>query len=140
MSIERVLADFEGIWTLSRKITQGAGASATFEGTAEWRAADGGLAYHETGVLYLPAAAPMTAERRYHWGADLSVYFDDGRYFHSVPARGGRAAHFCDPDTYVVDYDFAGWGGPETRAFTATWTVKGPRKAYVMANRFTCQR
>ncbi|WP_299285849.1 DUF6314 family protein [uncultured Tateyamaria sp.] len=136
MPTERVLADFEGAWTLSRTITQNTGASATFEGRATWTGAgDDGLAYHETGLLHVPGAAPMKAERRYHWGPDLTVSFDDGQFFHSVPPQGGRATHFCDPDTYVVDYDFTKWP-----AFTATWTVNGPRKAYVMTTRFERER
>ena len=132
MPTERRLADFEGRWDVSRSITPSHGAPAQFEGQATWHPAADGLAYAETGTLRLPGAAPMKAERRYHWAADLSVFFEDGRFFHKVPGAGGRTTHFCDPDTYVVDYDFSDWPG-----MTVRWTVKGPRKSYVMETRYT---
>ena len=131
MQTERKLADFLGQWQITREVTPAHGPRATFAGQAEWRAATGGAQYSETGVLQMPGAPPMTAERRYVWGDDLAVQFEDGRFFHHVPPRGGQATHFCDPDTYVVDYDFADW--PE---FSVTYTVTGPRKDYVMHSRY----
>ena len=67
----------------------------------------------------------MAAERRYFWAQDLSVYFEDGRFFHRVPAEGGTAHHWCDPDRYTLVYDFSGWP-----RFTVDWRVTGPRKNY----------
>jgi hypothetical protein len=67
------------------------------------------------------------AERRYLWSADLSVWFEDGRFFHNVPPHGGPTAHWCDPDQYDGQYDFADWP-----AFRVTWRVRGPRKDYRM--------
>ncbi|MEL6452770.1 MAG: DUF6314 family protein [Pseudomonadota bacterium] len=127
----RVLADFEGDWQLTREIVPGAGPVARFAGTARWQAAAGGLDYIEVGTLHLPGAAPMRAERRYRWEADLRVYFDDGGFFHQVPAAGGAATHWCDPDTYRVTYDFAAWP-----CFDTVWDVRGPRKGYAMRTRF----
>ena len=123
----RVLADFEGRWLLRRDITHDNSAPARFQGEAEWAPHDGGMTYLETGVLTVDGVRPMAAERRYWWGPDLSVYFDDGRFFHQVPAHGGDASHWCDPDQYDVHYAFDRW--PE---FEVKWHVSGPRKAYVM--------
>ena len=75
---------------------------------------------------------PMQAERRYRWSTDLSVYFDDGRFFHCVPKSGGETQHFCDPDMYKGTYDFAEWP-----TFRVTWDVRGPRKDYRMTSTFT---
>lgn len=128
----RTLAEFEGRWQINREIVHAEGARATFEGVAVWSREHGGLAYVERGMLLLPYAPPMQAERRYFWQPDLRVFFDDGRFFHQVPPAGGRAEHWCDPDHYVVDYEFATW--PE---FVVVWDVRGPRKAYRTQSRYT---
>jgi hypothetical protein len=132
MPSDRSLGDFLGRWDITRKIVPSQGPHADFSGQGVWRAATGGAAYRETGLLNVQGAAPMTAERGYFWGDDLAVLFEDGRFFHQVPPGGGRATHFCDPDTYVVEYDFAGWP-----AFSVTYTVTGPRKDYVMHSHYT---
>jgi len=132
MPTEPGLGDFLGIWDIAREVIPARGPRAGFSGRAEWCRVPGGASYVETGTLVVEGGAPMTAERRYFWGDDLSVYFDDGRLFHQVPARGGQARHFCDPDTYLVNYDFSGWPGFEVRH-----DVTGPRKDYVMVSRFT---
>lgn len=128
----RRLADFEGRWRIRRQIVPEKGAEASFEGHGIWSPEGSGLAYAEQGLLRLPDAPPMQAERRYFWQPDLCIFFDDGRFFHQVPAMGGRADHWCDPDHYAVDYDFSRW--PD---FVVTWAVRGPRKAYRMQSRFT---
>lgn len=128
MSPLRRLADFEGRWALSRVILPQAGAEGRFLGEAQWRDdGAGGLAYEERGQLTLKGQAPMEAERRYRWDAELNVYFDDGRFFHCVPRGGGDAAHWCAPDQYDVRYDFAAWP-----RFQVRWRVVGPRKNYEM--------
>lgn len=126
----RRLQDFLGDWRLAREITHGDGSAARFEGRAEWRAEDAGALYVETGELII-GAGRFAAERRYRWGADLSVWFDDGRFFHHVPPGGGAAAHWCDPDQYDAEYDFSRW--PE---WTARWRVRGPRKDYEMLSHY----
>ncbi|MFL4471634.1 DUF6314 family protein [Tateyamaria armeniaca] len=132
MPTERSLSDFLGDWEITRQIIPASGPPASFAGQATWRAVQGGAEYSESGILRLEGAAPMTAERRYLWGDDLSVRFEDGRDFHVVPAAGGQATHFCDPDTYLVTYDFADWP-----AFTVRYDVRGPRKAYAMISHYT---
>jgi hypothetical protein len=123
----RNLSDFIGNWTILRSIRAVGQPAATFEGQGEWIAVVTGADYVERGVLHLSGQPPMTAERRYRWDKDLNIYFDDGRFFHQVPALGGAAAHWCDPDQYDVTYDFENWP-----AWSCTWKVKGPRKDYVL--------
>ncbi|HEY0276203.1 MAG TPA: DUF6314 family protein [Paenirhodobacter sp.] len=129
------LMDFEGEWGLGRRIFQASGAG-HFTGRAVLRAEAAGLRYHEEGLLYLPGAAPMRAERDYLWrraGGRIAVLFPDGRPFHDfIPGTACEAAHWCDPDDYRVSYAFNLW--PEWRA---EWHVRGPRKDYRMVSRYT---
>lgn len=125
----RVLSDFAGRWTLSRRIVPAAGAPARFEGVALW-AGEG--AYEERGLLTVQGQPPLQAERRYRWDADLNVFFEDGRFFHQVPPQGGATGHWCAPDQYDVVYDFAGWPRFEVR-----WQVRGPRKNYEMISHYS---
>ncbi|WP_299206709.1 DUF6314 family protein [uncultured Tateyamaria sp.] len=132
MQTDRTLADFAGAWAIERTITPTVGPVARLEGTARWVPMSDGLDYFERGVLQMEGAAPMHVERKYHWTQDLSVFFDDGRFFHRVPCSGGRTEHFCDPDTYVGTYDFTAWP-----SFNVTWDVSGPRKGYISVTRFS---
>lgn len=128
----RSLADFEGAWRIRRSMEFHDGSSAVFEGTAVWRPDPAGLAYLEEGTLHMPDQVPMVATRRYLWQPDLSVWFDDGRYFHTVPATGGHTDHWCDPDHYGVTYRFTDWP-----TFEVEWRVVGPRKDYRMRSSYT---
>lgn len=125
------LADFEGNWTLTRRILQKDAPSARFEGTALWLPDGDGMAYHESGTLMLDGQPPMQGERRYRWHEDLTVWFEDGRFFHQVPGMGGATRHWCDPDLYRVQYRFGRWPDFET-----VWRVTGPRKNYAMISHF----
>ena len=123
----RALADFVGRWAIERTITHVGAARADFHGHATFEPDGDGLAYHEIGTLVIQRHPPMQSERRYRWDADLNVYFDEGRFFHTVPPLGGKTQHWCDPDDYAVDYDFSAWPN-----WTADWRVQGPRKNYRM--------
>ncbi len=125
--MSRVLDDFEGRWNVTRRITPARDPEGRFTGVAHWQRVSEGLAYHEKGDLRIGTHPPMQAERRYLWQPDLTVWFEDGRFFHRIPPEGGATHHWCDPDQYVVTYDFTQW--PQ---FRATWRVKGPAKDYVM--------
>lgn len=125
----RRLNDFLGEWVLNRKVIQKDGPPATLTGNAVWRPEATGLLYEENGQLEIEGHAPMLTSRRYHWHPDLSVTFEDGRFFHVVPASGGATQHWCDPDHYAVAYDFVGWP-----VFQVTWQVTGPRKDYTMVS------
>ena len=131
MATERCLADFAGRWHIQRQITPSEGPPATFAGTAIWAPDADTLRYHETGQLTVAGHTPMQSTQRYQWDSALGVWFDDGRYFHSVPPGGGPVRHWCDPDLYVGAYDFGRWPQFEVR-----WTVTGPRKDYVSVTRY----
>ena len=135
MSLPAGLEDFAGDWQLDREIEDfGGGAHGTFGGTARLTADARGLAYLETGVLQMAGQAPLQAERRYLWQADtrgIAIHFADGRFFHTLPLRGGAADHWCDPDQYDVVYDFRTW--PH---WTSRWRVTGPRKDYLTISRY----
>ena len=129
------LAELEGAWTLSRRIEDRRNAQmGTMEGVSVWKPSALGLVQEETGEMVLGEGRPMQATRRYLWQAQdggLDVYFDDGRFFHRVPDAGRAARHDCDPDVYVVRYD---WTWP--LGFQTTWVVTGPRKDYTMVSEF----
>ena len=127
----RRLDDFLGEWTLDRDIFQADGTRGRFRGTAHWTPEGDGALYEERGLLELPGQGAFTAERRYRWDAALNVFFEDGRFFHTVPSEGGETDHWCDPDDYRVRYDFAAW--PD---WSCTWTVRGSRKDYWMTSRY----
>lgn len=124
------LKAFLGEWRLSREIVQGDGMRGGFEGVASWELEGEGALYVERGTLDF-GAGRFAAERRYRWGADLAVYFEDGRLFHHVPEAGGEVHHWCAPDRYDGVYDFTGW--PE---WQVRWNVRGPRKDYSMVSRY----
>lgn len=132
----RGLDDFEGLWRLTRRITQDDAPDAELDGSAIWRPVAEGLHYSEAGLLRVGDAAPINAERRYLWrgGADgvIEVLFEDGRPFHRIDPEAPRDRHWCDPDLYEVTYDFSGW--PD---WSSVWRVRGPRKSYRMISRYT---
>lgn len=126
--------DFLGRWSLSRAIDdRRAGRPGTFVGTAEFTADGPGAAnYVEEGQLMVPGLVAMKASRRYRWvfaGAEIEVFFEDGRPFHTIRGDVGAPAahHDCPPDVYDVTYDFARFP-----LWRATWEVRGPAKDYTM--------
>ena len=125
------LRAFVGDWDLEKDIRHVDGTRASFQGTAVFQPAEGGLRYRETGALKLAGGVPMSASREYFWNSEGAVFFGDGRFFHEIPVGGGVARHDCPPDTYLVDYAFGAW--PD---WSATWTVTGPRKDYKMICRY----
>ncbi|MDE0589916.1 DUF6314 family protein [Halocynthiibacter sp. C4] len=141
MGFSLKLADFVGVWRIDREIRGFDGKlHGEFSGQAVFSEVSNGLTYVEAGTL-LSNGTRMQAERRYLWlGAPqarkIEVRFDDGRAFHEIdlatPEHEPQARHFCDPDTYVVTYDFCNW--PE---WEARWRVTGPRKSYVMVSRYS---
>ncbi|MDD9729680.1 DUF6314 family protein [Mameliella sp. AT18] len=130
--VARDLGAFLGVWQVSRQIRQDDGARGRFEGTARWQADGTGAIYCERGQFWLGGQGPFVAERSYRWDADLTVYFEDGRLFHQVPAQGGAVAHWCPPDQYDGHYDFSDWP-----RWSLRWRVSGPRKGYQSLTRYT---
>ncbi|WP_375263168.1 DUF6314 family protein [Palleronia sp.] len=131
------LGDFEGDWKLDRSILdRRGGPDSRFEGRAHFAPDGAVLHYRESGTLHMGDAA-FEAEQAHLWrmdGARFRISFFDGRPFHDFEAGieqpDGR--HDCDPDVYLVRYDFSAW--PD---WTAEWTVTGPRKDYVMTSHYT---
>ena len=126
----RTLADFEGRWALKRHIEdRKTGVPVTLIGGAQIEQEPHGARYLEKGLLTI-GETKVEAVRVYHWRTDengeISVYFEDGRFFHRI-GHGDhpRASHPCSPDLYEGAYDFSLW--PEWRL---TWHVSGPRKDY----------
>lgn len=105
-----LLAYLMGGWAVERLLKSGtAGHRGTFTGEAEFSPEPGGAAaaaYHEHGRLRWPTYdGPAGRRLRYELTGDgvLAVRFADGRPFHTVELRGGRAAHVhpCGEDLYV---------------------------------------
>jgi len=132
----RDLAAFEGEWVLDRVIEDArAGVTGRLTGCAAFALDRNGLRYTETGALELPGQPPMTATRRYLWRTGdrgIGVHFEDGRFFHLIGSGDcPEARHDCAPDLYLVRYDFRHWP-----RWSACWTVRGPRKDYVMRSTY----
>ena len=130
-SLSRLIGD----WTLARRIVHVDGREDRFEGRCAFKRSGPRVIQTEVGVLETDAGR-FEASRRYVWTENdgrAEVYFDDMRPFHAIPLGVQRpdTIHLCPPDRYAVAYDFSAW--PE---WQSTWTVEGPRKSYVMTNRF----
>lgn len=128
-----VFARLAGAWSLARTIDTGA----TLSGHATFTPRDdGGLDYHERGLLTLPGGQRFEAERRYIFRASpggFSVFFTETpeRLFHRIlliPERDGlrgEAEHPCRDDSYVSTYEFH-----HGDRFAITHNVSGPTKSY----------
>lgn len=129
------LSAFAGPWLLARTIDDRlSGRPGRFEGRATFTPDAEGLRYEEEGLLTLADAPPLRAARAYLWRPDgdgITVLFADGRPFHRFTGTGQGTDHPCGADLYRVAYDVSPWP-----AWSATWTVTGPAKDYVMATRY----
>jgi 8-oxo-dGTP pyrophosphatase MutT (NUDIX family) len=125
-----------GAWTLTRTMTdRSAGSHGTFTGVVHFTATDdGGLHYREKGTVHWDPAGgtrftgPASREYLLRPAATpetMDMVFPDGRPFHRIGfgARHGRDGHWCDPDTYRVEYTKLG-----ADAFRFRWDVTGPAK------------
>jgi hypothetical protein len=127
-----------GAWTVARTATdRRAGTVHRMTGTARYTPGDDGIAYVET-IQWTVNGQTFDAHRAYTlvptgpWRAE--VYFTDGRFFHALDLRTGRAevAHACPPDHY------AGWYALHDRDTHRTgWTITGPRKDIAITTRYT---
>lgn len=129
------LSAFEGCWQLDRLVKNAVGPDMALKGEALFAPQDGGVLLTERGTLQVAGQPPMQGEQRYIWrqsGAEIATFFADGRaFFRFSPVGQVAAAHWCSPDQYDVVMDFTDW--PQ---WQATWTVKGPRKDYVMTSTY----
>ena len=136
----RQLADFLGLWAIDRKITNAIGPHGHLNGWAEFTPDEGGLVCTERGTLHMQGQPPSAASRQTLWrteGAEIAVFFADGRAFHRFdPATARPSAHHnCPPDLYLVQYDFSDWT-EATPVWQTHWKVGGPRKAYTMQTHY----
>ncbi len=137
MNLPRNIADFQGVWSLTRLIRdERAGQIIHADGQAELQQDADGLIYDETVTLRIPGQPAMTGTRRYLWrdaGDQIAIHFDDDRFFHALKLGQPRAEdhHDCPPDSYDALYDFSGWP-----RWTVRWKVSGPRKSYEMETKY----
>jgi hypothetical protein len=131
-------ADFAGDWQLDREITdRHSGMDGTLQGMATLSGQGAQLQYEETGRLKLQSGPVMEATRAYLWTFEKTrvvVQFADGSAFHSFIPDGQvpGTTHLCGADLYDVTYDFRDWP-----VWTATWSVRGPRKDYTSMSRYS---
>ncbi len=136
----RGLSDFEGKWQISRHIQDfAADQHLQAQGLAVFTLGDACVQYQESLSLTLPGGSVSHATRQYRWqeeGADIVVFFDDGRPFHAFDPNAAlqQCHHACDPDDYAGTYDFSGWP-----VWQVTWRVRGPRKDYRLISRYEKQ-
>ena len=131
-----------GNWQVDRTLLdRGNGSRGTFSGVVSFTGTDdGGLRLREEGtVQWNPAGgAPFTgpASREYLLRPaatpdTMDVFFPDGRPFHRIGFGGQdhRDEHWCDPDTYRVNYTRL---GPDE--FHYRWDVTGPAKDQLLTS------
>ena len=123
-----LLKHLEGHWNFTREIRHVGGQVDLVDGTAGFERRGDAYLYNEVGTLRV-ADKEFRAERQYIWreeGDFIQIYFKDMRPFHGFSLVNLNANHFCDPDQYMVDYQF------EKFSWRSKWNVSGPKKAYVM--------
>lgn len=123
-----------GRWSVARTINDTQG---SFDGVAEIGTGNSqdSLIWHETGELELDGAE-VEAYRTLLVVPDndaWEVRFDDGRPFHPLDLRAGRAdvEHLCGPDTYRGTYLVTGAG-----TFCTRWHVTGPGREDVLVTAY----
>ncbi|XAS64697.1 DUF6314 family protein [Pseudarthrobacter sp. So.54] len=136
-----------GNWKVERTLLdRSTGTRGTFTGVVRLTPTedDGGLHFREEGTVSWasvpggPASAPFTgpASREYllrpTGAADtMDMLFADGRPFHRMGfgPQNSQARHWCDPDTYRVNYTKTGRDG-----FRYQWDVTGPAKDQLLTS------
>ncbi len=128
----------EGGWSLVRLIDdRRAGQRGRFEGGVDFVGDGAALWYREAGEMRLgDFRGRATRAYRFEFPARHAarVHFDDGRFFHDLDLRGGRAAvlHLCGEDRYHGDFRVTGLD-----AWQVGWEIKGPRKDLRLSARLT---
>jgi len=125
-----------GDWSVDRTLLDRAtGSRGTFTGVVRFTETnDGGLHFREEGTVQwnpaggTPFAGPASREYLLRASATpdaMDMFFPDGRPFHRIGFGGQdhRDTHWCDPDTYRVEYTKL---GPDE--FHYRWDVTGPAK------------
>jgi hypothetical protein len=124
-----------GTWRVERELEDAGLGRGRFSGRAEFARDGDGLSWVESGRMTLggydgPARRTLRVVReRDGW----AVRFADGRPFHRLDLRAGRAAleHPCGEDRYRGELVVR---GPD--AFAVDWTVTGPGKSQRLSARY----
>jgi hypothetical protein len=124
-----------GTWRVERELEDAGLGRGHFSGRAEFARDGDGLSWVESGRMTIggydgPARRALRVVReRDGW----AVRFADGRPFHRLDLRDGRAAleHPCGDDRYRGELVVR---GPD--AFAVDWTVTGPGKAQRLSGRY----
>jgi hypothetical protein len=129
-------ADFlPGAWRVERELEDAGLGSGRFSGTAEFSPHGEGLRWEEEGRMTIGAYdGPARRSLRVMRDKDgWAVRFADGRPFHRLELRDGRASftHPCGEDHYRGELVVT---GPD--AFAIEWTVRGPAKAQRLRARY----
>jgi hypothetical protein len=105
-------------------------------GTARFAALDDALLFEERGVMALGSYLGEAIRRYVFRFTDTDtalVSFEDGRPFHRLTLRNGRAQvrHDCEPDLYEGRYRLL---GPDQ--WLLSWRITGPRKRQLITSRY----
>lgn len=134
---EDLRAYFLGVWHLARTIEDRRDQRHGFlRGSAVFEPDSLDLCYHETGRLRLGSYAGAVAQHyryTFPWPGHASVRFADGRPFFDLELSQGRSAflHRCGADMYRGIIEIL-----DVSCFAMSWRVSGPRKDYVLRNRY----
>ena len=127
-----------GGWRLKRAITECRWRQeGSFEGEAGFAPEGGGLIYRESGRMRL-GDYDGRATRCYRFDFPqphlARVAFDDGRHFHDLDLRSGRAEviHLCGRDRYAGAFQVL-----DRETWRVVWRVEGPHKALVIEGRYS---
>lgn len=131
-----------GRWSVNRTLEDlASGATGTFTGTATFTEHDDdALLHREQGTLAWASHAPSTATRTLIWRPTshdtADVFFEDGRFFHSLNLGEGTDTpeHLCSPDIYRGAFSIDG-----SDEWTYAWRVTGPQKNLILSTRMTRQ-
>lgn len=124
---------FEGTWVFNRSIS-GSGTSA---GKATYiKEGSDTLLYREDGLFTNLDGVSFQNFRMYCYRLEnglISVYFTDGKPFHTLQFDGDKATghHLCACDHYDAEYLFE---APDR--FRLSYKVKGPKKDYTIETLF----
>lgn len=131
------LSHLHGEWTITRTVGQGG----VMKGSAAFvETAPDTLAYSETGQNHLPDGTVLDFYQSYVYRNDndgMHADFTDGRPFHTLEfenEKRAKARHLCGNDLYEGTYAFH-----DEDHFTLTWSVKGPKKDFVIQTKYNRQ-
>ena len=136
---QHIFSRLRGEWVLTRTV----GHDGVMTGRAAFTdkpGASSSLLYTEQGINRLPGGEEFDFFQNYLYQSDdagLHVFFADGRTFHTLDFetdRRAKARHLCGNDLYQGTYAFH-----DDDHFSVTWSVKGPKKDFVIQTKYNRQ-